>query len=92
MRLDRLRQKPGMAQTLGYDGDAARAPFAEVYGYWTTLPRDHRPKLYLHGLSLGAMNSEQSNELFEVLGDPYQGELWSGPPYSSLPICAGIGS
>jgi uncharacterized membrane protein len=67
----------------GYGGDAARALFAEVYGYWTTLPRDHRPKLYLHGLSLGAMNSEQSNELFEVLGDPYQGALWSGPPYSS---------
>ncbi|TPM35105.1 alpha/beta-hydrolase family protein [Mesorhizobium sp. B2-3-4] len=67
----------------GYGGDAARALFAEVYRYWTTLPRDHRPKLYLHGLSLGAMNSEQSNELFEVLGDPYQGALWSGPPYSS---------
>lgn len=67
----------------GYGGEAARALFAEVYGYWTTLPKDHRPKLYLHGLSLGAMNSEQSNELFEVLGDPYQGALWSGPPYSS---------
>jgi len=67
----------------GYGGEAARALFAEVYGYWTTLPKDHRPKLYLHGLSLGAMNSEQSNELFEVLSDPYQGALWSGPPYSS---------
>ncbi|WP_137934024.1 alpha/beta hydrolase [Mesorhizobium comanense] len=67
----------------GYGGEAARALFKEVYGYWTTLPKDHRPKLYLHGLSLGAMNSEQSNELFEVLGDPYQGALWSGPPYRS---------
>lgn len=67
----------------GYGGEAARALFKEVYGYWTKLPKDHRPKLYLHGLSLGAMNSEQSNELFEVLGDPYQGALWSGPPYSS---------
>ena len=67
----------------GYGSDASRALFHEVYGHWTTLPREHRPKLYLYGLSLGAMNSEQSNELFEVLGDPYQGALWSGPPFSS---------
>ncbi|NGN40452.1 hypothetical protein G6N74_05195 [Mesorhizobium sp. CGMCC 1.15528] len=66
-----------------YGSEASRALFAEVYGYWTTLPKDKRPKLYLYGLSLGAKNSEQSSELFEVLGDPYQGALWSGPPYSS---------
>lgn len=67
----------------GYGGEASRALFNEVYGYWTRLPKDHRPKLYLYGLSLGAMNSERSNELFEVLADPYQGALWSGPPFSS---------
>ena len=66
-----------------YGTDAARALFHEVYNYWTSLPRETRPKLYLHGLSLGAMNSQQSVELFEVLGDPYQGALWSGPPFSS---------
>ncbi|TIM54159.1 MAG: hypothetical protein E5Y60_34535, partial [Mesorhizobium sp.] len=38
---------------------------------------------YLHGLSLGALSSEQSAELFEVIGDPYQGALWSGPPFPS---------
>jgi len=67
----------------GYGSDASRALFHEVYDYWTTLPRDRRPKLYLYGLSLGAMNSELSNELFEVLGDPYQGALWAGPPFAS---------
>jgi uncharacterized membrane protein len=67
----------------GYGGEASRALFTQVYDYWTTLPKDHRPRLYLYGLSLGAMNSEQSNELFEVLGDPYQGALFAGPPYSS---------
>lgn len=67
----------------GYGADASRALFKEVYGYWTTLPRSSRPKLYLYGLSLGAMNSEQSTDLIEVLGDPYNGALWSGPPYSS---------
>jgi uncharacterized membrane protein len=29
------------------------------------------------------MNSEQSTDLIEVLGDPFDGALWSGPPYSS---------
>jgi uncharacterized membrane protein len=67
----------------GYGADAARALFAEVYAYWTTLPKDSRPRLYLHGLSLGALSSEQSAELFEVIGDPYQGALWSGPPFPS---------
>jgi len=67
----------------GYGAHAARALFKEIYGYWTTLPKDSRPRLYLHGLSLGAMNSEQSTDLIEVLGDPFDGALWSGPPYSS---------
>jgi uncharacterized membrane protein len=66
-----------------YGAEAARVLFAEIYGYWTTLPRDARPKLYLHGLSLGAKNSEQSAELFETIGDPINGALWSGPPFAS---------
>jgi uncharacterized membrane protein len=66
-----------------YGAAAARALFAEIYGYWTTLPKDKRPRLYLHGLSLGAMNSERSAELFETIGDPIAGALWSGPPFES---------
>jgi uncharacterized membrane protein len=66
-----------------YGADAARALFSHVYAYWSALPRDARPKLYLHGLSLGAMNSEQSAQLFEILADPIHGALWSGPPFQS---------
>jgi uncharacterized membrane protein len=66
-----------------YGEEAARALFREVYAYWTTLPRDRRPLLYLHGLSLGAMNSERSMQLFEMIGDPIAGALWSGPPFAS---------
>jgi len=66
-----------------YGADAARALFKEIYGYWVTLPKDRRPRLYLYGLSLGATNSEQSTDLFEVLADPFAGALWAGPPYSS---------
>lgn len=66
-----------------HGAEAARALFAEIYGYWTRLPKDRRPKLYLHGMSLGAKHSEQSANMFEVLGDPFNGALWSGPPYQS---------
>ncbi|TCL75564.1 alpha/beta-hydrolase family protein [Rhizobium sp. BK251] len=66
-----------------YGADSARALFREVYGYWTTLPRDSRPKLYLHGLSLGALNSQITADLLDVIADPFQGALWSGPPFES---------
>jgi uncharacterized membrane protein len=66
-----------------YGAEAARALFRAVYNHWTTLPKESRPKLYLYGLSLGALSSEQSAELFEVIGDPYQGALWAGPPFPS---------
>ncbi|MBY5893534.1 hypothetical protein HFN45_09075 [Rhizobium leguminosarum] len=66
-----------------YGAEAGRALFREVYRYWITLPRDQRPKLYLHGLSLGAMNSELSADLFDIVADPFQGALWSGPPFQS---------
>jgi uncharacterized membrane protein len=67
----------------GYGSEASRALFREVYGYWTRMPKDHRPRLYLFGLSLGAMNSDLSNDLFDVIADPYQGALWSGAPFPS---------
>lgn len=33
--------------------------------------------------SLGSMNSERSADLFDVIADPFQGALWSGPPFES---------
>lgn len=63
--------------------ETARVLFDEVYGYWTTLPRDARPRLYLHGLSLGALNSQRSADLFRVIGDPFNGAVWSGTPFHS---------
>lgn len=66
-----------------YGAESAKALFREVYGYWTTLPHDKRPKLYLHGLSLGALNSQISADIFDVIADPFQGALWSGPPFES---------
>jgi uncharacterized membrane protein len=66
-----------------YGAEAGAALFREVYVYWSSLPHDSRPKLYLHGLSLGAMSSEASASLYDVVSDPFQGALWSGPPFPS---------
>ncbi len=65
----------------GYGVETARALFEEIYGYWTSLPEDERPALYLHGLSLGALNSDRSFDLYDIIDDPFQGALWSGPPF-----------
>ncbi|QDT00597.1 alpha/beta hydrolase [Adhaeretor mobilis] len=62
---------------------AARALFEEVYQHWKKLPRSSRPKLYLHGLSLGSLGSETSADLLNTFEDPIQGTLWSGPPFPS---------
>ncbi|MFT3973201.1 MAG: alpha/beta-hydrolase family protein [Amaricoccus sp.] len=67
----------------GNSAEAGRALFRAVYQHWTHLPKDHRPKLYLQGLSLGAYGSDQSFRLHEVLADPFNGAVWSGPPFST---------
>lgn len=64
-----------------YGSETANALFDEIYGYWTTLPKDRRPRLYLYGLSLGSMNSQGSVDHFDIISDPFQGALWVGSPF-----------
>lgn len=66
-----------------YGDETARAVFAEIYLHWSQLPPDSRPDLYLHGLSLGALNSERAFDLYDVIADPFAGALWSGMPFRS---------
>ena len=54
-----------------------------VHGYWKTLPEDSRPRLYVHGLSLGAWSSMYATNLFRLLDDPIDGAFWAGPPFPS---------
>ena len=63
--------------------DSARALFDEVYAHWKKLPKDSRPRLYLHGLSLGSLGSEESADMLTIFEDPIDGALWSGPPFPS---------
>jgi uncharacterized membrane protein len=66
-----------------YGVETARAVFAAVYGHWRSLPKDGRPRLFLHGLSLGSLNSDLSHDLFQVVADPFDGAFWVGPPFAS---------
>ena len=63
--------------------ETARALFNAVYGRWTAMDRATRPRLYLHGLSLGAYSSAASAPLYDILGDPFDGALWVGPPFAT---------
>ena len=63
--------------------DEARALFDLVYGHWTSLPPDDRPRLYLHGLSLGAFLSQETVPLLDLFSDPLDGALWTGSPFLS---------
>jgi uncharacterized membrane protein len=66
-----------------YGAETARALFQRVYARWRELPRETRPRLFVHGLSLGALNGERALDLWDIVGDPIAGALWSGPPYRS---------
>lgn len=66
-----------------YGAETAQAVFRKIYGHWTTLPKDSRPRLYLFGLSLGAMNGDLAADFYDILNDPYQGALWVGPPFTT---------
>lgn len=66
-----------------YGRETAQALFQSIYGHWSRLPPASRPKLYLFGLSLGALNSDRSFDFYDIIDDPFQGALWTGPPFRS---------
>ena len=61
----------------------ARALFNTIYAHWSKLPKDSRPKLYVHGLSQGAQISQNTLPLLDVLAEPIDGALWAGSPFFS---------
>lgn len=63
--------------------DQAEATVSAIYDHWKTMPSDDRPRLYIHGLSLGAWSSMHAVNIFRLLNDPIDGALWSGPPFPS---------
>lgn len=63
--------------------ESAKALVNSVYEYWRHLPDDSRPKLYLHGLSLGSYGSENALSPLNMIDDPISGALWSGPTFGN---------
>jgi uncharacterized membrane protein len=63
--------------------DQARSTVSVIYDYWTSLPKESRPRLYIHGLSLGAWSSMHATTLIQLVNDPIDGAFWVGPPFPS---------
>ena len=55
--------------------------FDTVHGYWSTLPESSRPEVYLYGLSLGSFGAESILASINVINEPIDGALLSGPPF-----------
>ena len=60
---------------------ASQSVFQTVYRYWSTLPADTRPRLYLYGLSLGSFGVQSVLTNIVLLNQPISGALMVGPPF-----------
>ena len=61
--------------------ETSQAVFATVHAYWSTLPEDDRPRLYLYGLSLGSYGVETILTSINIINEPIDGALLVGPPF-----------
>lgn len=63
--------------------EQAKETLEVIHDFWKTLPRDERPRLYVHGLSLGAWSSMHATNLFRLVDESIDGAFWAGPPFPS---------
>ncbi|MFD2439134.1 hypothetical protein F8A10_09530 [Paracoccus kondratievae] len=63
--------------------DQTTALMRVIYDHWRQLPQDQRPRLYLHGISLGAWSSMYAFNPFQMMNEPVSGAFWAGPPFPS---------
>ena len=61
--------------------ETSRVVFDTIHEYWSTLPEDSRPELYLYGLSLGSYGVETVLNSINVINEPIDGAFMSGPPF-----------
>ncbi|HQR80521.1 MAG TPA: alpha/beta-hydrolase family protein, partial [Actinomycetota bacterium] len=64
--------------------ETSRVVFDTVHDYWSTLPEDSRPDLYLYGLSLGSFGVESVLSSINLVNEPIDGAFMSGPPFVNL--------
>jgi uncharacterized membrane protein len=63
--------------------EAGRDLFDAVYGVWSRLPADHRPKLVVFGESLGSFGGETAFSGVNDIRNRISGALWVGPTNSN---------
>lgn len=61
--------------------ETAQVSFETIHDYWSTLPEDSRPDLYLYGLSLGSMGVEAVLDTVNIINEPIAGAVMTGPPF-----------
>ena len=61
--------------------ETSQEVFETVHRYWTQLPEDTRPELYLYGLSLGSFGVESILTSINIVNEPIDGALLTGPPF-----------
>ncbi|WP_062385173.1 alpha/beta hydrolase [Demequina iriomotensis] len=64
--------------------EASRAVFDAVHDHWAELPEASRPELYLYGLSLGSAGVESILTGPDILNEPIDGALMTGPTFLNL--------
>jgi uncharacterized membrane protein len=60
--------------------EAGPALFDAVYGAWSHLPQDQRPRLYVAGESLGSFGGETAFSGEQSMANTTDGALFAGPP------------
>ncbi len=57
--------------------------FRTVHEYWSTLDENHRPQLYLYGLSLGSYGVESVLASANIINEPIAGAVMVGPTFAN---------
>ncbi|MFB3099534.1 MAG: alpha/beta hydrolase [Acidimicrobiia bacterium] len=61
--------------------ETSRVVFDTIHDYWSTLAPDSRPDIYLFGLSLGSLGVESILTSVNIINEPINGALLTGPPF-----------
>lgn len=59
--------------------DTSRIVFSTIHSYWSELPENERPEIYVYGLSLGSFGAESILQSVNIVNEPISGAILSGP-------------
>jgi uncharacterized membrane protein len=63
--------------------ETSLAVFETIHAYWSSIPEDDRPEIYLYGLSLGSLGVESILTSINIINEPIDGALMVGPPFTN---------